>query len=188
MGVGSVPEVCALGRERGGRRLFRLRRVELLGERGDHGRVELSSGTALELGERLLLLEPPAVDAVGGHRVVGVDDEDDPRAERDLLGREPIRVPGAVPALVVMEDPVGDGVDAEAVQHPEADLRMALEDEPLGAGQRAGLAEDLLGDRELAEVVQAAREPGKLDLLLVEAEARCDPCGELGDARQWLPV
>ena len=60
---------------------------------------------------------------------------------------------------------------------------MALEDEPLRAGQRTGLAEDLLGDCELAEVVEAAGEPSELDLLLVEPEARCDPRGQLGHAR-----
>ena len=48
----------------------------------------------------------------------------------------------------------------------------------------AGLAEDLLGDRELAEVVQATGEPSEFDLLLVEPEARCNPCGLLGHARR----
>ena len=83
----------------------------------------------------------------------------------------PVGVAGAVPALVVVQHPVGDGVDAEALEHPEADLRVALEHEALGLCQRRRLAEDLLGDRELAEVVQRAGEPDQLDQLRVGAHA-----------------
>ena len=39
----------------------------------------------------------------------------------------------------MVEDPVGDRVDAEALEHPVADLRMALEHEPLGLVERRGL-------------------------------------------------
>src|SRR5204863_1081214 len=63
------------------------------------------------------------------------------------------------------------GVDAEAVEHPEPDLGMALEHEPLGVGERARLSQDLLRDRELAEVVQAAGEARELDLFAIEADA-----------------
>ena len=53
----------------------------------DDVRVELRPGAALELGERVLVREPAAVDALGRHRVVGVGDEEDPRAERDRRRR-----------------------------------------------------------------------------------------------------
>ena len=84
--------------------------------------------------------------------------------------RQAVRVAGAVPALVVVENPVGDRLDAEALEHPVADLRVALEHHPLRLGERARLAQDLLRDRELAEVVQAGGEAGQLDLLVGEAE------------------
>ena len=71
----------------------------------------------------------------------------------------------------MVEDEIGDRLDAEAVEHPEADLRVALEDEPLRIGERAGLAQDLLGDGELPEVVETAREAGELDLLGVDPVA-----------------
>ena len=51
-------------------------------------------------------------------------------------------------------------IAAQDVQHDDA----------LGR-QLAGLRNDVLGYRQLAEVVQAAREPCELDLLLIEAEA-----------------
>ena len=101
---------------------------------------------------------------------------------------EAVRIAGAVPALVVVEHPVGDRVDAEALEHAEADLRMALEHEPLGVRERAGLAQDLLGDRQLAEVVQACGQSRQLDLLVVEAEPRGEPRREVGDALGVEPL
>ena len=98
-----------------------------------------------------------------------------------VVAAHPVRVAGAVPALVMVENPVGDRLDAEALEHAEADLRMALEHEPLGLAEHARLAEDLLGDGELAEVVQAGREPRQLGLGLVEPEPAGDPGGEVAD-------
>src|SRR5262245_26029631 len=54
---------------------------------------------------------------------------------------------------------------------------MALEHEPLRIGQPRGLPEDLLRDRELAEIVEAASEPRQLDLVDREVEL-------LGDLRR----
>src|SRR5207244_6203947 len=71
---------------------------ELFRERGHDLRVELRTGAALELRERLVRDEPATVGALRGHRVEGVRDEEDPRAERDLLARQPIRIAPAVPA------------------------------------------------------------------------------------------
>ena len=85
---------------------------------------------------------------------------------------QPVGIAAAVPALVVVQHPLRDRLDAEALEHPVADLRMPLEHEPLRLVERARLAQDLLGDRELAQVVQAAREARQLDLRLVDAE----PC------------
>src|SRR4029453_10466017 len=131
--------------------------------------------------------QPPAVDTVRGHGVVRVDHEDDPRPERNLVPREPVGIASPVPALVVMEDPVGPRLDPEAVEHPEPDLWVPLEDEPLGPRQGTRLAQDFLGDGELAEVMQAAGEPCELDLLLVEAEPRRDPRREIRHARGMTP-
>jgi hypothetical protein len=83
---------------------------------------------------------------------------------------------------VVVEHPVGDGVDAEALEHPEADLRVALQHHPLRLGERPGLAQYLLGDRELAEVVQACGQARELDVLLRQPEAPGHTGRELGDA------
>ena len=58
---------------------------------------------------------------------------------------------------------------------------MPLEHEPLRLVQGVRLAEDLLRDRELAEVVEIAGEPGQLDRRLVRAEAACDSRRVLAD-------
>src|SRR2546426_7697534 len=81
----------------------------------------------------------------------------------------------------MVQDEIGNRVDAKAVEHAKADLRMALEHEPLRIRQRAWLAQDLLRNRELAEVVQAARETRELDLLGIEAETLRDLGGQLAD-------
>src|SRR3954451_20234697 len=59
---------------------------------------------ALQHGERLLARDRLAVWAVGGHRVEGVADRHDPRAEGDLLAHQPVRVAAAVVALVARAD------------------------------------------------------------------------------------
>ena len=48
------------------------------------------------------------------HRVERVGDEDDARSERDLVARQPERVAGAVPPLVVVADPAVDRRHAQA--------------------------------------------------------------------------
>src|SRR5581483_4397714 len=96
--------------------------------------------------------------------------------------RAAVRIAGAVPALVVVADPLGDRLDAEALEHPEADLRVAIEHEPFAVAQRRRLAEELLRDRELAEVVEVAREARELDGRLVRAEPARDPRRVVADA------
>src|SRR5215208_5556208 len=92
-----------------------------------------------------------------------------------------VRITGAVPALVTVQHPLGDRVDAEALEHAIADLRVALEDETLAVRQGPRLAEDLLGHGQLSEIVQACGETCQPDLLLLMAEARRDASGKLRD-------
>src|SRR3954469_3831967 len=165
----------------------RERRRELFGESAHDGRVELRVRALLELQERLLLGEPAAVRALGGHRVVRVGDADDASAERDLLAGQPVRIAGAVPALVVVQHPAGDRINAQALEHPVADLRMPFEHQPLLVAERARLPQDLLRDRELAEVAERAGESGELDLLGVEAHAPRDVGGQFRDTSR-MPV
>src|SRR3712207_8725900 len=59
-------------------------------------------------------------------------------------------------------------------KQPVADLRVAFHHAPLGFGQAAGLEQDAVGDRDLADVVEPAGEPDQLAALVVEPEASRD--------------
>ena len=159
-----------------------LRRGEdLFEQRSDDHRVELLAGAAQDLVARLGLGLGRAVGPGVRHRVPRVGGEDDPRPERDALSRQLRRHAAPVPALVVVQHPRRHGLDVEREQHPVADRRVTLEHVLLAPRERARLAQDLLGHGELADVVQPAREPDQLDLLLGQAQTRGDPGGEIAD-------
>ena len=167
-------------RRAGARRRARVLEVRL--ERGDDSRVELRARVAPELGERLLGARSVAVAPLGRDRVVRVGDEDDARAERDLLAREPVRVARAVPVLVVVLDPDVDGADVHAVEERRAELGMVRELPLLVRSQGARLLEHPVGDRDLAEVVETTGELELLDLLVLELQPPGDRLDEQRDA------
>src|ERR671928_2040147 len=78
----------------------------------DDARVELRAGALPQPPDRLGGREPLPVGPVGRHRVERVADEDDPRLERDLLAALPVRVAGAVVALVAVPDDLADVLEA----------------------------------------------------------------------------
>src|SRR5919198_1901796 len=118
-----------LTRERGGGFERGSADAELLGEGGDDARVELRPRATPQLGECRVRRALRAVDPIRRHRVVRVRDEDDARAERDVLAAQAVRIACTVPPLVVVQNEIGDRIDPEAVEHAEADLWMAFEDE-----------------------------------------------------------
>ena len=99
------------------------------------------------------------------HRLVGVGDGDDPRPDRDLLAGEPVRVAAAVVPLVVVEhDRRRVAQRAGLLEDDLADLGVLGDDPPLRLVELARLGEDLVRDRELAQVVEQARRPDPVDL------------------------
>src|SRR3954453_537972 len=62
-------------------------------------RVELRARAALDLGHGVGHRQGASIDPVLGHRMEGVADADDARAERDLVGLEALGIARAVPAL-----------------------------------------------------------------------------------------
>ena len=64
-----------------------------------------------------------------------------------------------VPALVVVPDAGADGVEVRQVTQDRVTQRdVLLHDVVLGVGELAGLAQDLVRDADLADVVEEPRE------------------------------
>ena len=70
--------------------------------------VELAAGHTPQFLDRLRRADRKAVGVARGHHVVDVGDGQDPGEGRDVVARQAARVAGAVEALVVGEDDVGD--------------------------------------------------------------------------------
>src|SRR5438477_516677 len=149
-----------------------------------------------ERGSRDLRPSPPRESGLRLSRFAGL--ASGPGGKAWSMTKKPERVPGMRatspnrrlrrhPEQVEDQPLSRDGLHAEPFENAVADLRMALHDEPLRLVERGGLAQDLLGNRELADVVQAAREPRELDLRLVDAEPARDSCGQLADAFRVTP-
>src|SRR5437763_1385987 len=82
------------------------------------------------------------------HDVVGVGDAHDPGTEADLGAGEAVRVAGAVPSLVVLDDHVAPAIEPlhERSRDLCAVLRMAADDLPLLRVGLAVLVEQSPGD------------------------------------------
>ena len=141
----------------------------------DQLRVELGSGAAAQLLERVLGADRVAVGAALGHRLVGVADEDDPRAERDLLACEPVRIAVAVPALVARADQRRDRCHRRRRrQDPLADRRVGHHQRPLVVVERPDLVQDAVGDRDLADVVELRGADHRVELLRLQVRRPAD--------------
>ena len=101
------------------------------------------------------MVERRAVRPVVDHGVVRIRDGDDPRAERDLGAAQAVRVAAAVEALVVVQDDRDRLPQARGLLEDDlADARVLPDRLPLGVRQRRRLVEDLVRDRDLAQVVE----------------------------------
>ena len=99
------------------------------------------------------------------------------------IAREPVRIAGAVPALVGGADDRRDRAQGSGgAEDPLAEDRVLSHEVPLGTVQRAGLVEDPVGDADLADVVQLRRATDLVELLARHPEPAGDRHRELGHA------
>src|SRR5581483_12148472 len=87
----------------------------------------------------------------------------------------------AVEALVVVEYPAGLLLELGRRHDVVADAGVRPHDLPLPVRERAGLLEDRVGDPDLADVVQEAREPELAEALRREPEPLADHRAERAD-------
>ena len=127
-------------------------------ERLDDRGVELGRAVAPQLGEGLLTRARGVVGALGDHRVVGVADGDDARAEWYRLAGEPVRIAGPSQRSWLERTRRATGRSAGAALRMRSPMivcwRMRRHSLSLSG---PGLVEDLVGDGELAEVVKLGR-------------------------------
>ena len=100
---------------------------------------------------------------------------DDPRAERDLLPSQAVRIAGAVEALVMVADRRnGVAEEAEPVDDARALVGVALHQRPLLLRQARRLQQDRVRDRQLADVVEERGVAEQVELDVREPELTTD--------------
>ena len=113
------------------------------------------------------------------HRVKGIDESDDPGADRDRLPAQLVGIPESVPALVMVSNDRRE--DARAREGPAdllADLGMSSHLGAFGLGQRTRLGQDRLGDAEVADVVDERSEHDALEVGAAQTELPGELVGE----------
>src|SRR5438105_4231319 len=118
----------------------------------------MRAGAAEDLRPRGLRASRIAEGARVGDRLVRLGKMEDPRAGMNLLGAEPEGISLPVPPLVVLDDDLAGLLEiGNAGEHPVAQLGMALHLFPLLGRERTALAEDGVGNADLAHVVDERR-------------------------------
>ena len=134
---------------------------------------------------RLVQRKPRTVRTVARERVEDVRDRDDAPFEWNRLAFQTVGIAASVPALVVRPgDRRGEleQVAAGAGEQVAADLRVPLHLLALVVGQHPGLAQDLVVDRDLADVVQRRREAQQRYMRVRQAERDRDVTAVRADA------
>ena len=147
--------------------------AEPAAQRFDDIGVELLAALLVDVRECVVLAPGAAVGTVGRQCVEDVCDRDDAADERDVLAREPGRVSGSVPVLVMRPGNRRGELEqlvAGACEERVADLRVPFHLAPLGVRERVRLAQDRLADRDLADVVQRRREADPLGEDVLETD------------------
>src|SRR5437868_4788105 len=146
-------------------------------ERLDDGRIERVSGLGLDARPRLARGYGDAVRPIVRQGVEHVRDGDDPPLERDRICHEAVRVAAAVPALVMRPRDGSREVEQLVPRSGEqrvAGLGVLLDRSSLLRSERPRLRQEALRDRDLADVVQRAREAQQLRARVVQAELAGD--------------
>ena len=148
-------------------------------------RVELAACALFDLDERVLLGHRRSIRPARGHRVERVRDREHARLDRDRVTAQAMWIALPVPALVVMQHVGQRGADGlDRLDQPRACCRMGANRFELVLGQRPGFREDPRRNGQLADVVQRAADPQRLDAALRPAQPARDAFGEGGDAKR----
>ena len=141
-------------------------------ERVERVRVELATPLCPHRCDYLVDRNREPVDAIADQRVEDVGDGDDPAGERNRLTRETTWIAAAAEPLMVRPGNLGAEVEQRLARTGEdavAALRVGLDDETLGGAEWPRLAQDVVGNGDLADVVERARDPEQLAPVIRES-------------------
>ena len=154
---------------------------------GDHARIETFAGLGgdalhgVEDGEGL------AERTVGGKRVEAIDGGQDTRADGNRFVLEAGRVSAAIPFFMMgLDDGADAGREVHARQHLRAGDRMGLHLFPFFLGEGAGFEQDVVGNAQLADVVDQGGDAQILQLRVAQAEFLPDGAGVELDPAEML--
>src|SRR2546429_595385 len=176
---GPAPPITSSGDRpesgRGGSRRAARRSRRDLEEGLDGLGAELRATPRADLLERRGERECPRIRPLGRHRVPRVREPDDRRLQRDLVADEAVRVPEAVPTLVVMPDRRHGVLEARELRHDLGAPRGVLLDRlELGRLEPAGLRQDRVRHTDLADVVEERARTQGLEPLAGQIELAPD--------------
>jgi hypothetical protein len=168
----------------------RQRRGVLLDQRRQHHdesldqvRIERASALVPEQPHCRIVADRLAQRPRGGHRIVVLDDREDAGADRDAVRGQPLRIPLAVPALVLRQDDRRHRIgERHGGNDFGADLRVDPEAIEFFRRQWSRLDQDVLGDRQFSDVVEQRGGFDALDLRGGQCHRLGQPAGQELDA------
>lgn len=139
--------------------LLALRRFHQVREHGEkrlkHLRVERLASFPTEHVDRIFNADRLVVRSLRHERIEVIDDREDAGTDRYLLALQTSRIARAVPPLVVVADERRDWVgEGHHLDDVGAHLRMGLDSLELLTGEAPRFRQDVLGNGDVADVVQ----------------------------------
>ena len=154
---------------------LRLELRQQFHERVDHLRVEQRATPGDQGFDGAFDRQCRAVGPVGGERVEVVDHGQNAGRQRNFLALQAAGIAAAVPAFVMAANQFGNGErEVHGRENLSADLDMACNLAELLWGEAAGLAEKLLGDGDLPDVVEQGAELERANLGPAAVESFAD--------------
>ena len=149
-------------------------------ERGNDFGIELRAASLAKKLGRLLMRHRRLVDALAGQGVVDIRDRDDSRGDRNAIAFQTIRIPLAIPSLMMARGNVGAhfkqairaATTENGVERTVAQIRMSLDDLPFVVVEPAGFQQYRVRNADLSDVVHGTGQGESIDPRAVDLRMR----------------
>ena len=136
---------------------------------------------ALQLGNGFPLRHRRTVGAVLGHRIVGIDNRQNPRRQGNFRAFETLGITVAIPAFMVTENIFRDLAQfRHGLSDPITDLGMFFDFGPFGLSQRGIFFKQLAVDADFADIVEGGHQFQRHQLLLIQPQHPAQLLGQIG--------